>query len=99
MATDPDRIESGVAALIARFAGTVSMIEHLRIVDEDRVREQFAWLRKNRKDAWDRLRPVILDSWHRVYPQVEHRAIAKRHAEDIEAARQRRGSEVQRARG
>jgi hypothetical protein len=79
-----DRVEAGVRALIARFAATGSMLEHLRIVDDPAFQRQIAWLRRNRKDLWDTLRPVILDSWHRVYPQVEHRAHAKRVAQQME---------------
>jgi hypothetical protein len=95
--SDDDRVVGGVRALIARFQATASMIDHLRIVDEPQVRTQFAWLKKHHRDRWDELRAVILDSWHRVYPQHEHRAHAKRHAEDVE--RQRQNKEAQRARG
>jgi hypothetical protein len=87
-----DRIEGGVRALIARFEATQagSMIEHLRIVDEPHVRTQFAWLRRNRRDLWDQLRPVILASWHRVYDQTEQRALARETARQMEADRQAR---------
>jgi hypothetical protein len=90
--TDEDRITAGVRALIARFETTQagSMIEHLRIVDDSHVRHQIEWLRRNRRDLWDQLRPVILDSWHRVYPQTEQRAQAKATAEAIERERQSR---------
>lgn len=97
MPSDDDRIAAGVRALIARFQATQAgaMIEHLRIVDDPHVRAQFTWLRRNRRELWDELRPVILDSWHRVYPQGEHRAHAKRVAEDIASQFRER----QRARG
>jgi hypothetical protein len=99
--SDDDRIAAGVRALIARFQATQagSPIEHLRIVDEVHVRTQFTWLRRNRRDLWEELRPVILDSWHRVYPQGEQRAHAKRYAEQIERERQSRSGRRERARG
>jgi hypothetical protein len=83
-ATDDERIDAGVRALIARFEATQagSPIEHLRIVDDAHVRQQFAWLKRNRRDLWDQLRPAILASWHRVYPQrLENGAHARRIAE------------------
>lgn len=100
MPTDDDRIAVGVRALTARFQATQAgaTIEHLRIVDDPHVRAQFTWLRRNRRELWDELRPVILDSWHRVYPQQEQRAHAKRVAEQMEAERRSRG-ERERARG
>lgn len=87
--SDEDRVVGGVRRLIARFAATQagSMIEHLRIVDDPLFHQQIRWLKRNRRDLWDELRPVILDSWHRVYPQVEQRAHAKRVAERMEAER------------
>lgn len=80
-------------ALIARFASTQAgnMAEHLRIVDEPHVRTQFAWLKRNRRDLWDELRPCILASWHRVYPeQFAQRAVAKKVAAEICRASQLR---------
>ncbi len=59
------------------FGATKSLIEHLFLVDDAKVRQQIAWLRQSRKDLWDTLRPVILESWKRNYPQaVEHRVQA-----------------------
>ena len=100
MPSDDDRIAAGVRDLIARFASTQanSPIEHLRIVDDQRFHQQIRWLKRNRRDLWEELRPVILDSWHRVYPQQEQRAHAKRVAEQMEAERRSRG-ERERARG
>ena len=90
--SDEDRIVDGVRALKARFAATQAsaMIEHLRIVDDPHVRTQFVWLKRNRRELWDALRAAILDSWHRVYPQQEQRAHAKRVAEQMEAERRGR---------
>lgn len=95
--SDDERIAAGVDALIARFRSTQAdnPIEHLRIVDDPNVHRQFAWLKRNRRDLWDQLRPAILDSWHRVYPQTEQRAHAKRTAEammgEIRQRLQRKG--------
>lgn len=88
LTSDDERIAGGVRALIARFETTQagSMLEHLRIVDEPQVRTQIAWLRRNRRDLWDQVRPVILESWHRVYPQGEQRAHAKRVAAEMDLA-------------
>lgn len=80
-------------ALIARFASTQAtvMAEHLRIVDDPHVRTQFAWLRRNRRDLWGELRPVILASWHRVYPeQFAQRAHARAVAIEMEATHRQR---------
>jgi hypothetical protein len=86
-----DRVADGVRGLCARFASTTSLREHLRIVDEKQVQTQIAWLRRNRKDLWDELRPVIKASWDRGYPQAaELRAHAKRVAVAMEAARAQR---------
>lgn len=72
-------------ALIARFASTQAdnPAEHLRIVDDPNFHRQVPWLKRHRRDLWDQLRPVILASWHRVYPQTEQRAHARRVAEDM----------------
>jgi hypothetical protein len=80
-----DRVAGGVRALIRRFEATQagSVTEHLRIVDDPQFHAQIRWLKRNRRDLWDELRPVILDSWHRVYPQGEQRAHAKRVAIEL----------------
>ena len=66
-----------VRQLVELFNTTTELLEHLQIVDDALVREQITWLRKARKDLWDQLRPVILESWKRCYPQaVEHRVVS-----------------------
>jgi len=86
-----DRVAEGVRGLCSRFASTTSLREHLRIVDEPQVQTQIAWLRRNRKDLWDELRPVIKASWDRGYPQAaEQRAHAKRVAIEMEQSRAQR---------
>lgn len=64
------RIRRGVADLVELFNGTTELLEHLHIVDDAHARKQIMWLRRNRKDLWDTLRPAILESWKRCYPQA-----------------------------
>jgi hypothetical protein len=86
-----ERIAAGVRGLCSRFERVTFLIEHLRIVDEPEVRRQIEWLRRNRRDLWDELRPVIKASWDRGYPQAaEQRAHAKKVAIEIEARRTER---------
>jgi hypothetical protein len=75
---DPEaRVVAGVRELVAEFNATTELLEHLALVDQEHVRGQIAWLRKHRKPLWDELRPVILESWKRNYPQaLEHRVQA-----------------------
>jgi hypothetical protein len=76
--SDPEaRIAAGVRELITQFNATTDLVEHLFLVDQAHIRDQIAWLRRNRKGLWDDLRPVILDSWKRCYPHaMEHRVQA-----------------------
>lgn len=61
-----ERVADGVKTLVARFQATTSRREHLLIVDEELVRRQFSWLRRNRWDLWKHtVRPAIRDSWVR----------------------------------
>jgi hypothetical protein len=91
IAAEEQRIRAGLDDLLALFAATTTMAEHLAIVDVEDYRRQIVWLRRRRKELWDELRPVLKASWVRGYPQgAEHRVVAKRVAVQIETERQER---------
>jgi hypothetical protein len=58
-------IVAGVDKLEAAFLGTEDRAAHLRLVDDKDNRKQIEWLRKNRRELYQRLDAAMSASWKR----------------------------------
>lgn len=67
---DEEAIKQGAQKIADQFLGTEDRRAHLKLVDDAELRKQIEWLRRNRKDLYDRVvNPAIKASWQRTDPK------------------------------
>jgi hypothetical protein len=67
---DEEAIKHGAEKIAEQFFGTEDRKAHLRLVDDAETRKQIEWLRRNRKDLYERVvNPAIKASWQRTDPK------------------------------
>jgi len=67
---DEEAIKEGAQKIADQFLGTEDRKAHLRLVDDAELRKQIEWLRRHRKDLYDRVvNQAIKASWQRTDPK------------------------------
>jgi hypothetical protein len=68
---DEAQIEDGAKAIAGKFLGAVDRKAYLAVVDDADIRRQMAWLKKHRRELYDReVEPVRKASWQRTDPKT-----------------------------